>query len=280
MDLAKERQAASAHTNHLASLKAAYSQYTPLIKAAISRIQPRHEKDELGTLAVGMLPPSHARARRTPAPAPCPPHPILPPSLPTLASPRSFYSHPLRPACLRSHHPVVNTSSRRHPSPVWFNRPPAAGVLQDGGRDLHARTGLCRRQESDQRRAPLLSQNQRAPLPLPSALEVVRARLRHAPSHHRVRLSPMMSERPRRSTNPTRTPTHADAMCSAREWAQDFDCTSLIEGCTMLLGVADANMPKPAGGSAAAGPSSAGAVAADASGQGSAADCSRIEELK
>jgi len=137
MDLAKERQAASAHTNHLASLKAAYSQYTPLIKAALARIQPRHEKDELGTLAV-------------------------------------FYK--------------------------------TVGEIYMLAQDYTAGKTLIN-----------------------DALRCF----------HKI---------------------------------QDFDCSSLIEGCTMLLGVADANMPKAAVGAGGAGPSGGAAAGA--------ADSSRIEELK
>jgi hypothetical protein len=40
------------HGSHLAALNATYSRYLPLVAAARARITPKHEKEDIGTLAV------------------------------------------------------------------------------------------------------------------------------------------------------------------------------------------------------------------------------------
>ena len=52
MEDARTRQESQKHANHLQSLQATYSQYLPLIAAARRRITHKHEREEIGTLAV------------------------------------------------------------------------------------------------------------------------------------------------------------------------------------------------------------------------------------
>lgn len=50
--MAQAKLSSSQHGSHLAALNATYSKYLPLVAAARARITPKHEKEDVGTLAV------------------------------------------------------------------------------------------------------------------------------------------------------------------------------------------------------------------------------------
>ena len=116
MDDAKAQQdaaiaAGDTHTSHLANLKATYAPLLPIISSARKRIGPKHEKDELGSLAVY-------------APEP---HRLCRTHSPTAARAQGQESPEKAPLTARR---AVCLGAL------------GAGLLQDGRRGAHARAGL------------------------------------------------------------------------------------------------------------------------------------------